>query len=169
MGARIALHAALREPTAFKALVLLGGTRGIASPNDRAIRKRDDDARAIRIDEIGVDAFLDEWLAGPLFTALPDDPVDRAARSTSGAGLASSLRNCGTGTQRFLADELHHLKMPVLLMAGANDEKFVGEAFEMALHLSDAHLAIIPDAGHAAHLERPDFVAKVVTEFLSNY
>lgn len=169
MGARIALHAALIEPRAIKALVLLGATRGMSSPNDRALRQRDDEARAARIDEIGVDAFLDEWLAGPLFTALPDDPVDRAARSTNAQGLASSLRNCGTGTQRFLTDELSRLTMPVLLMAGANDEKFAGEAFEMALHFPDAHVAIIPDAGHAAHLEQPEFVANVVCEFLANY
>ena len=169
MGGRIALHAALLAPSAVSALVLLGATRGIASPNDRAIRRRDDEARAIRIDEYGVEAFLDEWLAGPLFETLPDDPLDRAARSTNAKGLASSLRLCGTGSQRFLGGEIHRLTMPVLLIAGANDEKFAGEAFEMALHLPDAHVAIIPDAGHAAHLEQPEFVADVVTEFLSNY
>ena len=59
--------------------------------------------------------------------------------------------------------------MPVLLIAGANDEKFAGEALEMGLSLPDAHVALIPDAGHAAHLEQPDAVGRIVLDFLASY
>ncbi len=169
MGGRVALHVALQNPDAVRALVLLSATRGIPAPNDRRNRIADDEQRAQRIETVGVEIFLDEWLAGPLFESLPHDPKERHSRSSDGAGLASSLRNCGTGTQRFLGDELAKLTMPVLLIAGANDEKFAGEALEMGLSFPDAHVALIPDAGHAAHLEQPEAVARIVLEFLATY
>jgi len=169
MGGRIALHVALQNPGAIRALVLLSATRGIPTPNDRRNRVADDEQRAQRIEAVGAELFLDEWLAGPLFRSLPHDPEERHSRSSDGSGLAASLRSCGTGTQRFLGDELATLTMPVLLIAGANDEKFAGEALEMGLSLPDAHVALIPDAGHAAHLERPEVVGQVVLDFLANY
>jgi pimeloyl-ACP methyl ester carboxylesterase len=149
--------------------VLLSATRGIPTPNDRQNRITDDEQRAQRIEEVGVETFLDEWLAGPLFASLPHDPEERQSRSTDGPGLAESLRSCGTGTQRFLGDELATLTMPVLLIAGANDEKFAGEALELGLSLPDAHVALIPDAGHAAHLEQPAAVGQIVLDFLASY
>jgi 2-succinyl-6-hydroxy-2,4-cyclohexadiene-1-carboxylate synthase len=169
MGGRVALHVALQNPEAIRALVLLSATRGIPTPHDRQNRITDDEQRARRITEVGVEMFLEEWLAGPLFISLPHDPEERQSRSTDGPGLATSLRNCGTGTQRFLGDELATLTMPVLLIAGANDEKFAGEALEMGLSLPDAHVALIPDAGHAAHLEQPEAVGQIVRDFLANY
>ena len=169
MGGRVALHVALQNPEGIRALVLLSATRGIPTPNDRQNRITDDEQRAQRIEEVGVETFLDEWLAGPLFASLPHDPEERQSRSTDGPGLAESLRSCGTGTQRFLGDELATLTMPVLLIAGANDEKFAGEALELGLSLPDAHVALIPDAGHAAHLEQPAAVGQIVLDFLASY
>ena len=167
MGGRVALHVALAFPSRIKKLVLLGATRGIASPSQQRQRREEDELRADRIVTVGVEAFLDEWLAGPLFATLPHDPNERARRSRDAAGLASSFRLCGTGTQRFLGEDMERLTMPVLLIAGALDEKFAGEAIDMALSLPDATVALIPDAGHAAHLEQPDAVAAVVNEFLA--
>jgi 2-succinyl-6-hydroxy-2,4-cyclohexadiene-1-carboxylate synthase len=169
MGGRVALHVALQKPSAVRALVVLSGTRGIATPNDRRNRIADDEQRAQRIESIGTELFLDEWLAGPLFRSVPDDPEERRTRSGHATGLAESLRRCGTGTQRFLGDELATLTMPVLLIAGADDEKFAGEALEMGLRLPDAHVALIPHAGHAAHLEQPEVVGRIVVDFLANY
>ncbi len=169
MGGRVALHVALENPDAVRALVVLSATRGIATPNDRRNRIQEDEQRAQHIEAVGVEHFLDEWLAGPLFTSLPHDPGERRTRSANGAGIADSLRRCGTGTQRFLGDELAALTMPVLLIAGANDEKFAGEALEMGLSLPDAHVALIPDAGHAAHLEQPEAVGRIVLDFLASY
>jgi pimeloyl-ACP methyl ester carboxylesterase len=39
----------------------------------------------------------------------------------------------------------------------------------MGLSLPDAHVALIPDAGHAAHLEQPEAVGRIVLDFLANY
>ena len=56
--------------------------------------------------------------------------------------------------------------MPALLIAGALDVKFTGIAREMAQALPDATMAVIDDAGHAAHVERPEVFAAIVLDFL---
>jgi 2-succinyl-6-hydroxy-2,4-cyclohexadiene-1-carboxylate synthase len=168
MGARIALHLALLHPDAVTALVVLGGTGGIDDDEERAARRAADEVLADRLEDIGTDAFLDEWLAQPLFAALPPD--GRGARSTDASGLAWSLRLSGTGTQQPLWARLGELAMPVLVVAGARDEKFraLGERLVAAIG-ANAELAIVSDAGHAAHLEQPGGFLAVLRPWLDRH
>ena len=96
MGGRVALHVALAHPQTVRRLVVLGATRGISDPIERRTRRERDHALAQRVGRIGVEAFLTEWLAQPLFAGLPTDPLERASRSRDADGLARSLRDAGT-------------------------------------------------------------------------
>jgi 2-succinyl-6-hydroxy-2,4-cyclohexadiene-1-carboxylate synthase len=165
-GARVSLSFALRYPTRVRRLVLLGASRGIENEREREARRHSDDLLADRIESIGADAFLDEWLAREMFAALPDDPEERAARSTDAGGLAGSLRRAGTGTQRWLAPELSSLTMPTLALAGALDAKFRLEATAIAHDVRDGRAHFVPGAQHAAHLEQPRLCAAQVLEFI---
>ena len=80
MGGRVALHAALAHPTEVRALVLIGATAGIDDPAERATRRVADEALADRIETIGVEAFVDEWLTNPLFEGLTADSALREDR-----------------------------------------------------------------------------------------
>lgn len=71
MGGRLALHLALSRPALTERLVLIGATAGIEDEDERSARKAADEALAAHIEDIGVDAFLEEWLALPLFAGLP--------------------------------------------------------------------------------------------------
>lgn len=166
MGARVALHVALRHPDRVARLVLLGATRGLADGAERAARRAADDALAERVGEVGADAFLDEWLAQPMFARLPDDGAELASRSRDAAGLASSLRGCGTGTQAWLGDEITALASPTLALAGELDAKFVLEAEAIAAAVQRGRCELVPGAGHAAHLEAPEATAALVAAFL---
>lgn len=157
MGGRMALHAALERPDVVRALVVVGATPGLASADDRAARRADDAARATRVEEIGVAAFLDEWLALPLFAGLDADSAGREERlENTATGLAGSLRLAGTGSQEPLWDRLHELAMPTLVLAGSLDAKFaeVGRRTADAIG-PNATFATIDEAGHTAHLEQP--------------
>jgi 2-succinyl-6-hydroxy-2,4-cyclohexadiene-1-carboxylate synthase len=162
MGGRVALHFALRHRERLSGLVVLSATLGIRDVSERRARRARDNALADDVERIGTGAFLDEWLAQPMFASLPADPLERAARSRDALGLASSLRNVGTGTQAWLGDQLTSVTVPTLIVAGANDRKFVGEARLMSEALANATTALVRDAGHAAHLERPVDVAALV-------
>jgi 2-succinyl-6-hydroxy-2,4-cyclohexadiene-1-carboxylate synthase len=171
MGGRLCLHVALAHPDFVDALVLVGATAGIRDDLVRVTRRRDDEARAARIERDGVDAFLHEWLAQPLLASLPREARGLADRRTNtAAGLAASLRLAGTGAQDPLWHRLPELEMPVLLVAGGRDEKFTALAREMAVAIGDnAHVALVADAGHAAHLERPDTFVGIMETFLDRH
>jgi 2-succinyl-6-hydroxy-2,4-cyclohexadiene-1-carboxylate synthase len=161
-GGRVALHFALRHPERLRHLVLLSTTPGMSDEAERRVRRERDETLATHIESVGVETFLDEWLAQPMFRTLPRDDLERAARSADGRGLANSLRFSGTGTQRDLTTPLTSLDVPTLILAGAHDAKFVAEAVRLHSSLPLATFALVPDAGHAAHLERPDAVAELI-------
>jgi len=157
MGARLALALALRRPEGVERLALESGTAGIADETERARRKAEDDALAGFIERSGMEAFVDRWEQHPTLASLR--PFAAELRSERLAhrpqGLASALRCLGAGAQPSYWDRLGELDLPVRLIAGARDEKFSAIARRMAELLPQADLTIIPDCGHAPHLERP--------------
>ncbi len=140
--------------------------RGLADPAERAARREADDRLADRIEAIGVEAFAGDWGAQPLFAGQPPQVAAAAhadrLRNTP-TGLAAALRGLGTGVMEPLWDRLGELRIPVTLIAGARDEKFRAVADRMAAAIPDARVEIVEGAGHAAHLERPDTVAALLT------
>lgn len=157
MGARMALHVGLGHPEVVEALVLVGGTPGIEDEAERAARRARDHELAAHVRAIGVDAFLEEWLDQALFAGLPRwARFDEERRRNTAEGLASSLELAGTGSQAPLLARLSELAMPILAVAGAEDHRYAQIARRMASTIGDnAQSALIPDAGHAAHLENP--------------
>lgn len=169
LGGRTALHLALARPDLVDRLVVIGATGGIDDPNERAERRISDDELADHIQHVGTEAFLNEWLAQPLFAGLhPEDSDLRSRLTNTPEGLSSSLRLCGTGTQRPLWSELRSLEMPVLVLAGANDSKFcrLGERLKDAIG-ANATFKTISGAGHSAHLEQPQATFLAIASWLN--
>ncbi len=169
MGARFCLHLALANPELVRGLVLVGGTAGIDDPEARAARRAQDLDTAERLRAQGLEAFLDAWLTQPLFADLPAASSFGAERlENTVEGLISSLDQAGTGAQDPSWDRLNRLSMPVLLMAGERDEKFAALAERMAAAIgASATLALVPDAGHAAHLEQPEAFLALLRPWLA--
>jgi 2-succinyl-6-hydroxy-2,4-cyclohexadiene-1-carboxylate synthase len=165
MGGRFCLHAALMYPHLVKQLVLIGTHPGLDDDDDRVARRAADDVTANRLAEIGLPAFLDEWVRQPLFDGLQLDPADRASRLTNTVeGLRSSLWLAGTGAQDSLWPRLAGLAMPVALVTGTNDLKFHAISAQMAELLPDCRRYAIDGAGHAAHLQQPAAVTNAIVE-----
>jgi 2-succinyl-6-hydroxy-2,4-cyclohexadiene-1-carboxylate synthase len=165
MGGRIALHAALSLGPRVRRLVLVGASPGIADPAERAARAASDAALADRIGGIGIDAFVREWGAQPLFDGIPRgvaDVIDADRRRNTAAGLAAALRGLGTGVMPSLWDRLGELAMPVDLVVGERDEKFGAIAARMAEQMPDARVHVVAGAGHVAHLEVPDTLVELL-------
>ncbi len=168
MGARLCLHLAVMAPELVRGLVLIGGTPGIEDDAERAARRDQDRATIARLRTEGLDSFLSWWLEQPLFAGLSArQRFAEERRANTVAGLASSLELAGTGSQEPLWDRLASLTMPVLVVAGALDTKFSEIATRMTAAIGDqATLALLPDAGHAAHLEQPSSLLAVLRPWL---
>ena len=175
MGGRVALHAAIRHPGKWRALVLVGATAGIADPVEAAERRASDEEWARKIELHGPQPFLNEWWQLPLIAtqrAMPqpwcDQRVERQ-RQLSGVGLAASLRGMGTGAMESLWHGLGELDLPVLVVTGESDEKFRTIASAMVHRLPCAIQVVIPGAGHAACLESPVAFLTAMRSFLQTH
>ena len=175
MGGRVALQLALGAPQRLWALVLESASPGIDDAAEREDRVRSDDALADDIEQHGIDAFVDRWQALPLWAS--QDRLPTAVRKelrnqrlrNSTVGLANSLRGAGAGQEAPVLGRLGELRIPALLIAGAQDQKYVALAGKMSDALPCAHTQIVSDAGHATHLERLEAFDRVVREFLRMY
>jgi 2-succinyl-6-hydroxy-2,4-cyclohexadiene-1-carboxylate synthase len=173
MGARVALAFALAHPERVRALVLEGVAPGIEDASLRRQRIADDEALADRIERDGVEPFVEDWMRRPLFASqarlgkafLAAACAARCANSA--VGLANTLRAMGTGAQEPLWGQLPMLATPTLLVVGEEDMKFRAVAEAMALRTPRAEIAIIPQAGHAAHLENARAFNTRVFRFLT--
>jgi 2-succinyl-6-hydroxy-2,4-cyclohexadiene-1-carboxylate synthase len=172
LGGRVALHLALARPELVERLVLVGTTAGIEDLYEREERKDADDKLADELTgmgEQGLAGFLDEWLAGPLFAHLTEDQADRESRLANSAyGLASALRHLGTGTQLPVWEEVGMLQMPVLVVAGDADAKFVDAGQRLASAIGrNAVFVLAPNCGHAVPFEQPDAFVALVRAFVA--
>ncbi|MBM7570908.1 2-succinyl-6-hydroxy-2,4-cyclohexadiene-1-carboxylate synthase [Aquibacillus albus] len=172
MGGRATLSFAMLYPEAVKALVLESASPGLLDESERMLRRDKDERLAEKIEEEGITSFVDYWENIPLFesqSVLSNEEKQkiRCERlSQDPKGLAASLRGMGTGKQPSWWGELSSLSFDVLLIAGELDEKFVSIAQKMKRELTQAQLEIIPNAGHAVHVEQPETFGTIVSDFL---
>ncbi len=172
MGGRMALQLAVAAPARVRRLILESATPGLATEAERAARIASDELLAARLERDGIAPFVDYWERIPLFASQSRLPAavlaaQRAQRLRNDPrGLAASLRGAGTGRMTPLHAELPRLTVPTLLVAGALDAKFAALAAAMHAALPNAELAVLPDVGHAAHLEAPAAFNSLVTHFI---
>jgi 2-succinyl-6-hydroxy-2,4-cyclohexadiene-1-carboxylate synthase len=107
-------------------------------------------------------------MANPLF----DGTSPEAARwwredllRNDPAALAEVLRTIGGGAMAPLWDRLTTLRMPVTIIAGARDEKFVRWATEdYPARLPQAEVHIVDGAGHGLPREAPRALAALIQD-----
>ena len=174
MGGRVALALALACPQRVRRLVLVGATAGIEDPAERRTRRDADAELAAFVDQHGIEAFVDRWEQLPIFATQRDLAPEVRERVRAGrtaqrvVGVANSLRGTGTGSMEPMWDRLATRAVPTLVLAGALDTKYVEVGVRLADVLPAGRFLAIAEAGHAAHLERPEATATAVGEFLGD-
>jgi 2-succinyl-6-hydroxy-2,4-cyclohexadiene-1-carboxylate synthase len=165
MGGRLALHAALALPGRVARLVLISAGAGIEDAAARAHRREADDRLAAEIERAGVEWFTRHWRTVPLFAEDPPwiaDEVAQDERRSTAAQLAASLRGLGPGAMAPMWDRLGELAMPVAVLAGSRDGRYVAQGRRLATMIAGATLEIVDGAGHRLALEAPDTVARAI-------
>ena len=168
LGGRLALRAALHDPRRFAGLVLVGAHAGLEDPAERAARREGDEALAAWVEERPIAAVVARWEREPIFASQPPELVaaQRPGRlAHDPRALARLLRSAGQGAMAPVWDRLGALDVPVLLVAGALDRPYVEAHVRMAALLPRGRAVTVAGAGHAAHLERPVEVARLLEAF----
>jgi len=175
MGGRAALHLAAAHPDRVAGLILESTSAGVSDPELRKARAESDAELAAFIERQGIAAFVDRWEMLPLWESQTSLPAStraalRAQRLENNAtGLANSLRGAGAAVDPLSESELAGISAATLLVAGDLDAKYVGIARQLAHSIPHARVRVIPDAGHAVHIERPRAMLDAVLEFLGGH
>jgi 2-succinyl-6-hydroxy-2,4-cyclohexadiene-1-carboxylate synthase len=171
MGGRLALHIAATRPERILSLLTVGAHAGL-DEDAREGRRRGDEAMAQRIENDGLEAFVNYWSSLPLFEGLERRGPSflaqvRAERMDNRvAGLAESLRGMGAGAMRPVWDDLAHFRCPCTFVAGQLDHGYVASARRLASSVPNGRVVVLQRAGHTAHQERPDAFARLLLAHL---
>jgi 2-succinyl-6-hydroxy-2,4-cyclohexadiene-1-carboxylate synthase len=171
LGGRLALRAALRDPGRYAGLVTVGVTAGIEDPAERAARAEADERLASWIEAAPIEDVVAVWERQPLFADQSDALIEqqRPGRlSQDPVALARLLRTAGQGVLEPVWSALLTFELPLLAIAGGRDEGYVSAAKKIADTAPNARAQIVENAGHAAQLQQPAHVAKLVAAFRSN-
>jgi pimeloyl-ACP methyl ester carboxylesterase len=125
--------------------------------------KKDDarDAWNKRAHETG-DRFEREGLA-----ALKSAGRERSTVSHRDAsGLARAARGMLTQRDARVIESLADIKVPALVVVGADDAPFLAASDYMAAKIPGAKKAVIPAAGHAVNMDQPQAFIEAVLPFL---
>jgi len=161
LGGRLALGLLVRHPGLFSRATLIGAHPGLPEHGDERQRRDDDDERWAVLAERAPAEFFARWAAQPLFASQRATSPEAFAAQQSlraahdGAGLAAAMRALSLARMPDWHPFLSRLAMPVRLVAGGLDTKFVALAREMARRIPQAALTIVPGVGHNVVLEEP--------------
>jgi 2-succinyl-6-hydroxy-2,4-cyclohexadiene-1-carboxylate synthase len=165
MGARLALHTALAIPARITRLVLLSASAGIEDDSERAARRAADESLAASIEQAPIESFVKRWRAVALFAGDPDwvhEEVAADERRCDPSQLAACLRGLGAGAMTPMWERLGELRMPVEVLAGADDPAYVAAGARLAAAIPDARLRTQAGVGHRLPLQAPQAVARAL-------
>ena len=92
------------------------------------------------------------------------------ARTTAdAAGLARAARGMLAQQNAEVIRSLSEVKVPTLVLVGADDTNFLAAADYMAVTIPQAEKVVVPDAGHAANIDQPAIFNDAVIAFLSRH
>jgi pimeloyl-ACP methyl ester carboxylesterase len=85
----------------------------------------------------------------------------------SAVGLARAARGMLTQRNARVIESLPGIRVPSLVVVGADDTPFIAASDYMAAKIPGAKKVVIPDAGHASNIDQPAAFNAALTEFLA--
>ncbi|MEH2353692.1 2-succinyl-6-hydroxy-2,4-cyclohexadiene-1-carboxylate synthase [Nostoc sp.] len=175
MGGRLALYLALHFPERFHKVVLESASPGFPTAAERLERIKIDTQIGRKLTRIFEKSdfvtFLSNWYNQPIFGYIQNHPeYDRMVESrlqNNPQELDKSLRFMGTGYQPSLWEKLQLNTIPMLLLVGEYDQKFISINTQMAKICEFTHIKIISNAGHNIHFENTFAFVENIKSFLS--
>ncbi len=158
-GGRLALYLALEFPDRFTKVILESASSGLPTATERAARIVNDERIIAELATNDLLSFIINWYHQPIFQGIDEHPdfpaLIRRRVNNQPIDLAKSLKYAGLGRQPYLGDRLKISNLPILLIVGANDPKFVLLAQALDRDCPCINLQIVPNCSHNVHFQQP--------------
>lgn len=173
MGGRLAMHALLDNPHNWAGAVLISAHPGLATPEEREARKKNDEKWAERWRSEKWSEVWKAWQSQPVFktTTQPAVVTERTEKEFDRELLAEGMTTWSLSQQENLLEPILKLKKPILWLAGDEDTKF------KAIHMQIAKKAardgrtlhkfgVIQGAGHRLPWDQPELFLTALQRFI---
>lgn len=164
MGGRLALHAVLRHPERWRALVIVSAHTGL-SEDERVARLALDESWAARAEGMRWGAFVAAWNAQGVLGG--NELGDRAELAGRSCEVARSFRGWSLGAQEDLLPRLSEIKIPVLWLVGERDDKFRVIGQRACAEIAQARYRVLADCGHRLPWQSREAFEAAVRGFLA--
>lgn len=156
LGGYMSLAFYRAHPARTRALLIIDTGPGFRKDDAREAWNARALATADRLDREGLDV-------------LKSATRERAAAShRDGRGLALAARGMLTQRDARVMELLPDIKVPSLIVVGADDTPFLAASDYMAAKIPGAQKVVIPAAGHAVNIDQPKAFVDAVVPFLKN-
>lgn len=157
MGGYESLRFYLTHPEMVTALVCMDTGPGYRNPDAREKWNSRMMRQAERLETEGVEILVANATAeSSREILLKQSPIGLAHMGRMVVGQHDSL----------VIDSLPEIKVPTLVLVGENDEDFIAAGQVMNKKISDSKHVLVPNAGHAANIDNPEFFNEAVLDFL---
>ena len=175
MGGFTALHLALGHPERVLSAVVAGAGYGARPEHAEAFRAESVLTAAAFAAE-GAAKVAERYAVGPARVQFqnknPRGWAEFAEALAGHSSLGSALTMRGVQAERpslyALTDALATMSVPVLVLAGDEDEGCLEPALMLKRTIPTAGLVVLPRTGHTANLEEPDVFNRAVDSFLAS-
>lgn len=156
LGGYMSLAFCRAHPQRTRALLIIDTGPGFKKDDARAAWNARALATADRLDREGL-------------AMLKSSTRERATASHRNAsGLAHAARGMLTQRDARVIELLPDIRVPALIVVGADDTPFLAASDYMAAKIPGAHKIVIPAAGHAVNIDQPEAFVDAVLPFLKN-
>jgi pimeloyl-ACP methyl ester carboxylesterase len=157
MGGYLSLRFYLRHPDMVTALIIMDTGPGYRNPARMAEWNKSREEMAQRLEKEGINVLLEQARAGGRSEiSLKQNPV----------GLAHMSRNVVGQHDSWVIENLDKVRVPALILVGEKDTAFLQAADYMAKTIPGANKFVVPNAGHPANIDNPEFFNARILEFL---
>jgi 2-succinyl-6-hydroxy-2,4-cyclohexadiene-1-carboxylate synthase len=170
MGGRLLFQLIAHHQNFFKGALIESSHCGIQSEKDRKKRIKSDDSRALSILENYSD-FVDQWMELPLFEYASNQQkkdYSTLMKYQNPKLMAASLRGFGAGVMPSVCEKLQNLRLPLYLVAGRSDPKYVKLMTAIAENIENCTLTVVENAGHRVHADQPEKLTQIINSFIKN-
>lgn len=163
MGGKIALFLAARNPKGLQSLILL-------APSPPTPEPMSEETRAELLASHGNRRAAAETISNAASAKLSDEVFERAVNDNLRTSEAVWKWWLETGSREDVSAAVELINVPVLVVAGENDEAMTPELLrrEIVRRIAGARLVVVPQVKHLLPLEVPSTVANLIREHCEN-